>query len=94
MREISMKFISMDDTSSVAKLLFFFFLLFNFSEIRVHLVIDVRQVAVMIELSFAVLSVLADGQNQILQIGWQQHGGELEMILENYIKPLKSNDSK
>jgi len=58
MREISMKFISMDDTSSVPKLLFFFFfLLFNFSEIRVHLVIDVSQVAIMIELSFAVLSV-------------------------------------
>ena len=54
MREISMKFISMDDTSSVPKLLFFFFLLFNFSEIRVHLVIDVSQVAIVIELSFAV----------------------------------------
>lgn len=38
--------------------------------------------------------VLADCQNQTLQIGCQQRGGELEMILEHYIKPLKSNDSE
>ena len=88
-----MKFISMDYTSSVPKL--HFFCLFNFSEIRVHLVIDVSQAAIMIELSFAVFKcVLADCQNQTLQIRCQQRRGELEVILEHCFKPLKSNDSE
>lgn len=72
-----MEFISMDYTSSVPKT-HIFFTFYNFSEIKMHLVINVSQAAIMIQLSFAIFEcVQADCQNQTLQVGCQQHGGKI-----------------